>query len=155
MINLYDELVALVRAFDAAGVEYALCGGMALAVHGVSRATRDIDLLALPEQELALREVVRAQGYTLEALPMTFTSGIRVKRFTKLVEGRPVLLDVLWVNDALREIWAEREHARWEHGPLEVVSRRGLITLKLTAGRPQDLADIQALSALERSDGSA
>ena len=30
---------------DEAGVDYALCGGLAVAAHGAPRATRDIDLL--------------------------------------------------------------------------------------------------------------
>ena len=45
MLNLYEELKALATAFDAGGVDYALCGGLALAVHGHPRATKDIDIL--------------------------------------------------------------------------------------------------------------
>jgi len=32
---------------------------------------------------------------------------------------------------------------------MSVVSRAGLVTLKLTAGRPQDLVDVQRLGELE------
>lgn len=35
-MDLYAELSALVHGFDAAGIDYALCGGLALAVHGRS-----------------------------------------------------------------------------------------------------------------------
>jgi hypothetical protein len=45
-VDLYAELAALVRGLDAQGIDYALCGGLALAVHGLPRATRDIDILA-------------------------------------------------------------------------------------------------------------
>jgi hypothetical protein len=44
-LDLIAELEALVSALDAEKVEYALCGGLALAVHGYPRATKDIDLL--------------------------------------------------------------------------------------------------------------
>ena len=40
-----DDLVLLAQALAAFGVEYALIGGTAMAVHGFSRATKDIDLL--------------------------------------------------------------------------------------------------------------
>jgi hypothetical protein len=48
MVSLYDELKALVAALNEEGVPYALCGGLAMAVHGFVRATEDIDLLVRP-----------------------------------------------------------------------------------------------------------
>lgn len=152
MLNLYDELRALVDAFEGAAVDYALCGALALAVHGVARATKDIDVLARTEDAERVRNVARAAGFTLEALPMTFRSGISLRRFSKIVDGRPLMLDVLLVDEALEQIWRSREVHTWKHGPIHVVSREGLITLKLTAGRPQDLVDIQSLTQLEQGD---
>ena len=40
-----NDLTLLTQALSAFGVEYALIGGIAMAVHGFSRATKDIDLL--------------------------------------------------------------------------------------------------------------
>ena len=40
-----NDLAILARALTAFGVEYALIGGIAMAVHGFARATKDIDLL--------------------------------------------------------------------------------------------------------------
>jgi hypothetical protein len=40
-----NDLALLAQALAAFGVEYALIGGVAMAVHGFSRATKDIDLL--------------------------------------------------------------------------------------------------------------
>lgn len=149
-MDVYAELVALVRALDEAGIEYALCGALALAVHGAPRATKDIDLIARKEDGSRLRAVVRAAGFVFEALPMVFTgSGIEVQRYSKLVEGRPLMLDILWLQPSLQAIWDDRQRLPWNEGFLSVVSRDGLITLKLTAGRPQDLVDIQSLSAAE------
>ena len=150
MIDVYAELVAILSALDAAGIDYALCGALALAVHGVPRATKDIDLIARKDEAERIRAAARGCGFTFEALPMEFAgSGIEVQRFAKLVEGRPLMLDVLWVNPKLEPIWNDRQRVPWREGMLSVVSRDGLITLKLTAGRAQDLADIQALTAAE------
>ena len=44
-MDLYDELVALVDALERQGSGYAICGGIAVALHGYPRFTRDIDLL--------------------------------------------------------------------------------------------------------------
>jgi len=150
MVDVYAELVALVKAFDAASVDYAICGAVALAVHGAPRATKDIDLIARKEDGDRIREIARSTGFTFEALPMEFSaSGIEVQRFTKLIEGRPLMLDVLWLNPKLEPVWQDRQRLPWSEGTLSVVSRDGLITLKLTAGRAQDLVDIQSLSAAE------
>lgn len=150
MVDVHDELVALLSAFDRSNVEYALCGALALAVHGAPRATKDIDLIARKEDLETIRELVRTLGYVFEALPMEFSgSGIEVQRFTKLVDGRPLMLDLLWLNPKLDRIWNDRISMTWEDRTLTVVSRDGLITLKLTAGRPQDLVDIQSLTAAE------
>lgn len=150
MIDVYAEFVALVRALDEAGIEYAICGALALAVHGVPRATKDIDLIARKEDAERIRAVAQKTGFVFEALPMQFSgSGIEVQRFTKLVEGRPLMLDVLWLNPKLQPIWDDRQRLPWAEGTLSVVSRDGLITLKLTAGRAQDLVDIQNLTAAE------
>jgi hypothetical protein len=150
MIDVYAEFTAIIGALEAAEIEYALCGALALAVYGAPRATRDIDLIARREDEPRLREVVRGAGFLFEALPMAFTgSGIEVHRFAKLVEGRPLMLDVLWLSATLQPIWDDRQRLPWNEGMLSVVSRDGHITLKLTAGRPQDLVDIQSLTAAE------
>ena len=150
MVDVYAELVALLRALDDERIDYALCGALALAVHGAPRATKDIDIIARPEDAERLRAVVRSIGFTFEALPMEFTgSGITVQRFTKLVEGRPLMLDVLWLTAKLQSVWDDRQRVAWNEGTLSVVSRDGLITLKLTAGRAQDLVDIQSLAAAE------
>ncbi|MBA3464580.1 MAG: nucleotidyl transferase AbiEii/AbiGii toxin family protein [Deltaproteobacteria bacterium] len=150
MADLYGELVALLSALDEAKVEYALCGALALAVHGAPRATKDIDLIARKEDHAGIREIAKRLGYVFEALPMEFSgSGIEVQRYSKLVDGRPLMLDLLWLNAKLETVWNDRVRLAWREGTLSVVSRDGLITLKLTAGRPQDLVDIQSLTAAE------
>jgi hypothetical protein len=150
MVDVYAELVAILRALDEASVEYALCGALALAVHGAPRATKDIDLIAKPEDREAIRGVAKQCGFVFEALPMRFSgSGIEVVRFTKLIDGRPLMLDILWRDARLQAIWDDRLQLPWHDRMLSVVSRDGLITLKLTAGRAQDLVDIQSLTAAE------
>jgi hypothetical protein len=43
VLTLESELRELVQRFNEAKIEYALCGGMAVALHGYPRFTRDID----------------------------------------------------------------------------------------------------------------
>jgi hypothetical protein len=100
-----------------------------------------------------IRAVARRCGFMFEALPMTFADGVTMRRFTKIVDARPLPLGLLLVDDALRPLFDARLRLPWEGGTLQVVSRDGLVVLKTTAGRAQDLVDIQRLMELERGEG--
>jgi hypothetical protein len=149
-VDFFEELKRLIGALEGAGLDYALCGGVALAIHGAPRATQDIDLLLRPEDVPRLREVVFPLGFTLESFPMDFASGLTIQRFTKLIEGQPLMLDVLFVAGPIGTVWASRQSAEFEGGTIRVVSREGLIALKLAAARPQDLADVKRLQEIGR-----
>ena len=69
-MNLFEELMALVAELDASGIEYALAGGLAVAVWGAPRATKDIDLLVMPESVARAKAVAARRGFTLEAAPI-------------------------------------------------------------------------------------
>ena len=142
-MDFFQELKNLADALDACAVDYALCGG-------VPRATQDIDLLIRPEDLGRLRETARSCGFVLESLPMDFSSGITIQRFTKLIDGQPLVLDALLVGSILQRAWDDRQTAEIEGGRMRVVSREGLIALKLAAGRAQDLVDVQRLQEISR-----
>lgn len=152
MLDLYEELKALLSAFDTHKVDYALCGGLAMAVHGFFRATIDIDLLIHRESLEEIKSLARSLGYTIEALPMTFSKGaIEIRRLSKLDSdaGDVLMLDLLLVTPQLENIWATRTEAEWEGGKITVVSREGLIALKSFRNSKQDLADIESLKEVE------
>lgn len=54
-MDLYDELKDLVSALHAHEIPYALCGGLALAVHGIPRSTIDIDLMVENTNQVQIR----------------------------------------------------------------------------------------------------
>jgi Nucleotidyl transferase AbiEii toxin, Type IV TA system len=57
-----DELVRVLRAFEANGLEYVLIGATAMGFHGLVRATEDIDLFirATRENVERLRQALRS-----------------------------------------------------------------------------------------------
>jgi len=57
-----DEMLRVLRAFEAQGLEYVLIGATAMGFHGLVRATEDVDLLvrATPENVERLRRAFRA-----------------------------------------------------------------------------------------------
>lgn len=139
-------LDALTKSFEEADIPYAVCGALALAIHGHPRATKDIDIMTAPGHIAAAKAVARVHGFTIEALPMTFvSSGITVHRVSRLSGAQILTLDVLEGAGPLAPVWDARERLATERGSIWVVSRQGLITMKLAAGRPRDLADLAML----------
>jgi hypothetical protein len=149
-MNIYDELVTVVRALAADGVEYALVGGLAVGVWGVPRATKDIDLLVRPEEVARAKTAVRACGYALEAVPMRFSDGMELARVSKIVGEQLMTVDFLLVNPNLEAAWQSRVRVEIENAALSVISREALIAMKLAAGRPIDQHDIIKLSEQDR-----
>lgn len=149
-MNLYDELIAVVRALDETGVEYALVGGLAVSVWGAPRATKDIDLLVRPEDLQRAKAAARSVGYALEALPMRFSDGMQMQRVSKAEGAELMTVDFILVDANLEPVWQSRERRATEATALSVVSRDALIAMKLAAGRPQDQADVIKLQELDR-----
>jgi len=147
MIDIVEELKILISQLDERQIDYALCGGLALAIYDRARATADIDLLILAESLPDVIEIAKSSGYTIRGLDMSFSNGvIEIRRVSKIDQKIVLSLDMLLVTPQIQEIWDSRVQAEWEGGKLSVVSRHGLIALKKLSGRPQDLADISALA---------
>lgn len=146
VLDLFEEFRALTSTLATEGAEYALCGGMAMAVHGAPRATVDIDLLVSAPALPGVVTVARRLGFSVEALPMTFVDGaVVIRRFSKLDGDDLLSLDLLVVTPATQAVWETRQLVEWEDGRLCVVSREGLVALKRLRGSAQDVADIARL----------
>ena len=147
LFSIRTELQALAAKLHAEHIPYALCGALALAVHGYPRATMDIDVLALAGSEDQIRQCARALGFTLEALPMKLADGaVQIRRFSKTIpnEEDVLMLDVLTLPPEIEcEIGVET--VDWQGAPLQTVSRDGLVRLKMLRGSAQDAADIEKL----------
>jgi hypothetical protein len=149
-MTLLEQLAAIVHALDQAGIEYALVGGLAVAVWGAPRATQDIDLLVRPESVDDVVAAVERFGFRFRALPMTFRDGMRLQRVSKIEEGALLTLDLILVDANLEPAWASRVQLELDGVPIWVISRAALIQMKVAAGRPQDAADVEKLEELDR-----
>lgn len=148
MLDLFEELVSLIGALESRRIEYAVCGGLAMAIWGLPRATVDIDLLIEGESLPAVEEVAASLGYRFKANPMSFSKGaIVIHRVTKIDPdgGDVLMLDLLIVTPAVAEAWQNRTRVEWDQGVMSVVSREGLVQLKSFRASGTDLDDIKRL----------
>lgn len=143
-MNIVDEFAKATETLLAAKIEFAVCGGFAMAIHGHARYTKDIDILVLPFDLEAVVEVMKPCGFDFDAGIIPFTNN-SVRRITKIVGPEYLILDLLVVNAGLVDIWNTRTLVEWSGRPVPTVTALGLARMKRLAGRPQDLVDIESL----------
>lgn len=135
----------VVASLEAEAISHALIGAAAIAVHGVSRSTADVDLLAVDSRALRRERwaVFEERGIALRLLKGDFDDPLAGS--VRLVDGTTVVDVVIG-----RYVW-QREliegAVRRSIGELElpVIEPAGLVLLKLHAGGPKDAWDICAL----------
>lgn len=149
-MDLIDELLRVTEAFEAEPIPYALCGGLAVAVHGAPRATTDLDLLVRADAIDDALRVARDVGFTFVASPMRFDDGMSIRRVTRVEGVNAVTLDLILDEPNLVDVLSQRQRLRLGGHGLWVVSRDGLIRMKLSSDRPQDRADVARLTDMDR-----
>jgi len=154
-MDLLEELKKICEKLDQNNIDYALCGGLALAVYAKPRATLDIDMMVDPAFTKKARKAVEELGFTLPAAPMTLHDGaVRIERLTKVddTSGEHLSLDFLVVTPETKKAWESRITVEWEGGILSVVTPQGLILLKSFRRSGQDNDDIEYLRSISDED---
>lgn len=154
-MDLLDELANLIKAFNENEIDYALCGGLALAVYARLRATLDIDIMVQADFLDKIKQKVEKLGFTVHAAPMKFKGGaVQIHPITKFNDelGEHLSLDLLIVTPETKSSWDSRIVVEWKGEKLKVVSPKGLIDMKLLRKTGQDEDDIKYLSGLINED---
>ena len=137
-LPLVDQgLAALRRLLAEAGVPHVLVGGVAVLHHGYVRATRDLDLLLARADAARLEPLLDRHGFERPA----------TNRLRHRASG--VDVDLLFAGEPRPRPGAPPYPSPLDLGRSarepDVVDLPGLLELKLTAARHQDLADVVAL----------
>jgi hypothetical protein len=140
-------LLADVTAILARGeIAHAVIGAAALAVHGVARATADLDLLAIDDRCLdsSLWRELGAHGVEIEIRRGDSDDPLAgVVRIN--APGEPSIDLVIGRWRWQSELLARAEPVRLSGVSVPVVSAPDFVLLKLYAGGPQDAWDIDQL----------
>ena len=154
-MDILDELKELINKLKEENIEYALCGGLAMAIYALPRATLDIDILIESSLLETIKRVIHDLGFTLKAEPMEFHGGkIQIHRVSKIEPstGETLILDMLIVTSEIKEAWDSRMTVEWEYGNISVVFPEGLILLKSFRRSGQDQDDIDFLRSIINED---
>lgn len=154
-------LYEITDTFDQAKLKYALVGGYALALHGLVRATIDIDLvLSLKMSDFVLAEKLLEQLGLKSRLPIRAQDVIKMRE--EYIKNRNLIawsfvdyqnpsrqVDILITKD-VRDLDVEKISVGGKK--LSVISLKELLKMKIEAGRPQDLIDVQSIKEKLRGE---
>lgn len=145
----YRDLCA---ALNDAGVEYLVVGAHALAAHGHVRATKDLDVWVRATPENAERVMTALEAFGAPTGRVSASDFAKPDIVYQIGEA-PVRIDILTVIDGLafEAAWPNRVATKYGDQPIHVLSVADLIANKRASGRPQDLADIDALTKIAES----
>lgn len=127
--------------------DWALVGGLAVAVRSEPRTTRDVDVAVSVDGDTEAEQLARdlmGKGYlTHAALEQTDAERLATMRLMSPKEDVATIVDLLFASSGIeREIVAEATREPVLPGLILPVARLGhLLALKALAGRPLDLAD--------------
>ena len=143
--DFHDMLFAL----SEEGAEYLLVGAYALAVHGLPRATGDIDLWVRPRPDNARRVLAAVARFGAPLGGLT-QRDLTTPGTVFQIGVAPRRIDLLTTIDGVdfEEAWVARCVTRVGTLDVPVIDREHLLRNKKAAGRPQDLADAARLEGL-------
>ena len=147
-----QDFKELLLAFNGHDVEYLIVGAHALAAHGHVRATKDLDLWVRPETSNAEKVLQALSDFGAPLSDLT-ADDLSKKETIFQIGLPPIRIDIITNIDGVEfeEAWPHRLETAFGEVRAFVISRHHLITNKKTAGRLQDLADVQQLEASRKS----
>ena len=148
-----EDWVDLLAALQAEGARFLVVGAHALAVHGVTRATQDIDVWVDPSDENAERvwRALLAFGAPLAELGIGLDDLTRPETVIQI--GLPpnrvdILTSITGVSE-FADAWRDRLDSDVDRMVMPFLGRETLIRNKRSTGRLKDLADVEALGRAE------
>lgn len=143
----FDEFIGSLIAHE---VEFLIVGAYALAFHGAPRYTGDIDILIRPTLDNARRALaaISAFGFPIS----TLMPGDLIDSRRMLEMGvEPVQIHIMSSITGVGwdDAWAGRAVGLCGRHEVSFIGRDAFVRNKRAAGRPKDLADIDALTPRE------
>lgn len=148
--DLTSAIGKLDRALRAVGLRYAIIGGAAVVLRGYQRATIDIDAMVWNADDHleAILAAMQEEGFTFRcAEPTAFA-----RKFRMILASAPDSTEIDVSMGLLPFELETIERATFElvisNLSVPICTAEDLIIMKLIAGRPRDIEDVQRLAEL-------
>lgn len=144
MLNRLQDVFKSLHEND---VRYVVIGGIAAVLHGVPRATFDLDVLieATPENARRLLDSLLQAG--LGTASLTDVEELLANEITIFRDRVRVDVQTSTPGIDFAEVWKSRKIITYQGQDFFILSKEDLIASKRASGRPVDLEDARLLEA--------
>jgi len=125
-------------------------GGVASVLHGVPRATFDIDIFIEANRENGQRLLDAMLVAGMRTASLTDVEALLAHEITIFKDWIRVDVQTRTPGLDFASAWKRRETVQYDDQPMYVVCRVDLIASKQAAGRPVDLEDVRLLKLPEK-----
>ena len=142
---MLNRLQGVFASFQSHDVRYVVIGGIAAVLHGVPRATFDLDVLieASPDNATRLLAALEAAGFGTATL--TTPEDLLAHEITVFNDRVRIDVQTSTPGLAFSDAWANRQEMTYNGQVFFVASLADLIASKRAAGRARDLEDVRLL----------
>lgn len=142
---MLNQLKGAFSSLQKHKVKYVVIGGIASVLHGVPRATFDLDILieAMPANAEKLLEALIEAGLGTAAL--ITAEKLLAHEITIFKDHVRVDVQTYTPGVEFEEAWEKRETMDYQGQEFYVLSKEDLIASKRAAGREVDLEDVRLL----------
>jgi hypothetical protein len=142
---MLNRLLDVFASFHRHEVKYLVIGGIAAVLHGVPRATFDLDILieASPDNAQRLLEALTEANFATA----TLTTADELLAHEITIFKDRVRIDVQTSTPGIRfeDAWQNRVAMTYQGQEFYVASKTDVIDSKRAAGRDKDLEDVRML----------
>ncbi len=150
MLDQYQDVFASLNSHE---VKYLVIGGIAAVLHGVPRATFDLDILIESNPDNARRLLVALSQARFGTAALTTPEDLLAHEVTIFKDYLRVDVQTRTPGIDFEKAWPNRREMTRQGATFPVVSREDLIASKKAAGRPVDLEDVRLLECAD-GDGA-
>ncbi len=149
---LNTDFQDILRALHEAGASYLIVGAHAMAVHGIPRATGDMDVFigTDPDNTEHVYSALLSFGATVESHGVT-AQELSVPGTVYQIGLPPRRIDIINQIDGVtfKEAWKSRVEEIIADIPVNVLGRDALLKNKRATGREKDMLDVHLLEKTE------
>ncbi len=143
---MLSQLGDVFKSLHQYQVKYVVIGGIAVVLHGVPRATFDLDILIESTPDNAQKLLEALFNARIGTALLTNVEKLLANEITIFNDRIRIDVQTKTPGIEFETAWQSKETMTYQNQVFYVVSKYDLIASKQAAGRPVDLEDIKLLT---------
>lgn len=149
---MLNRLQDVFKSFQQHDVRYVVIGGVASVLHGVPRATFDLDILIEATTENAQRLLAALVEAGFATATMTDAQDIVAHEITVFSDRVRIDVQTRTPGISFQDAWRKRKTITYQGHAFFILSKEDLIASKRASARQVDIEDVRLLELPDQED---